>query len=353
MKKLNMTLEQIAELVEGEVVGDKNIVIKGISGIKEAKEGDITFLANPKYTPLMYKTQASAVIVPKDTKDAPLPIIKTENPSLAFAKIVDLVAPPLSHPQGISSYAYVSSKAKIGKGVSRGHFTIIEDDVEIGEGTIIYGNCFIGCNTKIGRNCLIYSNVCIRERILIGNNVIIHPGTVIGSDGFGFATVGGIQKKIPQIGTVVIEDDVEIGANVTIDRARFDKTVIGKGTKIDNLVQIAHNVEIGENSIIVAQSGISGSTTVGKGVILAGQSGVVGHITIGDNARVAAQAGVTKSVASGEVVSGYPARPHNTAKRINACIQRLPGLYKNVRELQKEIKELEQKLEILKGKLFT
>ena len=342
MKKLNMTVEQIAELVGGEVVGDKNIVIKGISGIKEAKEGDITFLANPKYTPLMYKTQASAVIVPKDTKDAPLPIIKTENPSLAFAKIVDLVAPPLSHPQGISSYAYVSSKAKIGKGVSIGHFTIIEDDVEIGEGTIIYGNCFIGCNTKIGRNCLIYPNVCIRERILIGNNVIIHPGTVIGSDGFGFATVGGIQKKIPQIGTVVIEDDVEIGANVTIDRARFDKTVIGKGTKIDNLVQIAHNVIIGKNCIIVAQVGISGSTIIGDNVVIAGQAGLVGHITVGEGAVIMAQSGVSKSVPPHTKVFGYPAREERQAKRVNACIQNLPSLFKEFREIKERLQKLEQ-----------
>ena len=195
----------------------------------------------------------------------------------------------------------------------------------------------MGQHTKVGKDCIIYPHVSIRERITVGNRVIIHNGTVIGSDGFGFAKLRGIHHKIPQIGTVVIEDDVEIGANVTIDRARFDKTVIGRGTKIDNLVQIAHNVVIGENSIVVAQTGISGSTVVGKNVTLAGQAGLVGHIRIGDNAIVGAQAGVTKSVPPNSFVSGYPARPHQLAKRINAYIQKLPELFKKMSQLEKKV----------------
>jgi UDP-3-O-[3-hydroxymyristoyl] glucosamine N-acyltransferase len=202
----------------------------------------------------------------------------------------------------------------------------------------------VGHHSKIGSDTLIYPNVSIREHVVIGSRVIIHSGTVIGCDGFGFATIEGLHYKIPQVGTVEIDDDVEIGANVTIDRARFDKTIIGRGTKIDNLVQIAHNVVVGENSIIVAQAGISGSTTIGRGATLAGQAGLVGHITIGEGAVVAAQAGVTKSVPAHTTVSGYPAKPHDIAKRVNACVQNLPRLYDIVAELKKKIAELEKRI---------
>jgi UDP-3-O-[3-hydroxymyristoyl] glucosamine N-acyltransferase len=264
---------------------------------------------------------------------------------LAFAKVVNLFSKEAQkHPTGIHKHALVSSKAKVGKNVAIGAFAIIEDGANIGDNTIIYGGCYVGHGTKIGKDCLIYPQVCIRERLEIGNRVIIHSGTVIGSDGFGFANVRGVQHKIPQIGTVLIEDDVEIGANVTIDRARFDKTIIGKGTKIDNLVQIAHNVIAGENCIIVAQAGVSGSTVLGKNVTLAGQAGLVGHITVGDNAIVAAQGGVTKSVPANTMVSGYPAKPHDVAKKINACVQNLPNLYKKIRELEKRLEELSEKL---------
>lgn len=341
---MKFTLREIASIVSGELKGNPDIVITGISGIKEARKGDITFLANPKYSYLMKMTKASAVITSRDSVETDKPIIQTEKPSFAFTKVVELVAPNgVKHPKGIHSTAIVAKSAHIGKSVAIGAYTVIEDNVEVGENTIIYGGCYIGRHTTIGKDCLIYPHVAIRERNEIGNSVIIHCGAVIGSDGFGFATVKGVQKKIPQIGSVLIEDDVEIGANVTIDRARFDKTIIGRGTKIDNLVQIAHNVVIGENCIIVAQTGISGSTTLGKGVILAGQSGVVGHIVIGDGAVVAAQAGVTKSLPAGIKVSGYPAKPHEVSKRVNACVQRLPQMYKRIRELEEKIEQLEKK----------
>jgi len=347
---IKVTLEDIAKLVEGELIGDKNIPITGISGIKEAKKGDITFLANPKYESLLEATEASAIITSKFTVTSSKPLIKTENPSFAFAKVVAMFAPhAIRHPKGISPQAFISSKAKIGKNVAVGPFAIIEDDATIGDDTIIYGSCYVGYDSKIGEKCIIYPNVSIRERIIIGSRVIIHCGTVIGSDGFGFAQVKGVQEKIPQIGTVVVEDDVEIGANVTIDRARFDKTFIGKGTKIDNLVQIAHNVIIGENCIIVAQAGISGSTTIGKGAILAGQAGLVGHITVGDGAIAAAQAGVTKSIPPHTMVSGYPARPHDVARRVNACVQNLPQLYKHIKELERKIEKLENLLKEKNG----
>ncbi len=342
---MRFTLGEIAQLIGGELVGDPDIVITGISGIKEAKEGDITFLANSKYQRLMKSTRASAVITSKDVNNTKKPLIKTDNPSLAFSKVVGLVAPNyVKHPKGIHPTAVIGRDVKLGEKVALGPYVIIEEGADIGDNTIIYGGCYIGRKAILGNNCLIYPNVTIRERIEIGNRVIIHSGAVIGSDGFGFAAVKGVQKKIPQIGTVVIEDDVEIGANVTIDRARFDKTVIGAGTKIDNLVQIAHNVIVGKNCIIVAQAGISGSTRLGERVILAGQAGIVGHITIGDGAIVAAQAGVTKSVPAGTKVSGYPAKPHEKAKRVNACVQKLPQLYQKIKELEEKVEILERKL---------
>ncbi len=342
MKK---TLKEIARLIEGEVIGDESKVITGVAGIKEAREGDITFLANPKYLSLLDKTCASAVITSKDVKNSSKPIIRTDNPSLAFAKIISSFAPHETvRPREVHSTAIIGKKVSLGKNIAIGPYTVIEDGVSIGDNTLVYSGCFIGHHTKIGSDTLIYANVSIRERINIGNGVIIHSGTVIGSDGFGFATIRGLHHKIPQIGIVEIGDNVEIGANVTIDRARFDKTVIGKGTKIDNLVQIAHNVVIGENSIIVAQAGISGSTTIGNGVTIAGQAGLVGHISVGDGAVLAAQAGVTKSVPANTIVSGYPAKPHEQAKRVNACIQNLPKLYESVKELENKIKELENKL---------
>ncbi len=335
---MEKTLAEIARIVEGEVVGAASVIIKGVSGIKEANPGEITFVANPKYLSLIEKTAASAIITSREINQAAKPIVRTENPSLAFAKVVSLFAPAeLRRPQGIHSSAVVAGDVKLGKDVAICAYCVIEDGAEIGEGSMLYPGVYVGQHAKIGENCILYPYVSIRERVSIGSRVIIHNGTVIGSDGFGFAKLRGIHHKIPQIGTVVIEDDVEIGANVTIDRARFNKTLIGRGTKIDNLVQIAHNVVIGEGSIIVAQTGISGSTRVGKNVTLAGQAGLVGHITIGDNAIVAAQAGVTKDVAANSCVSGYPAKPHQIAKRINACIQKLPDLFKKVAKLEKKI----------------
>jgi UDP-3-O-[3-hydroxymyristoyl] glucosamine N-acyltransferase len=347
---MRKTLKEIAELIGGEVLGDGNVVITGVCGIREASEGDITFLANPKYLPLLESTRASAVITSPDVSSASKPLLRTQNPSLAFATMVSLVAPEdIKHPKGIHPASVIAASATIGRNAAIGACVVIEENAFIGDDTIIYPGCFIGHDARIGAKTLVYPNVSIRERVSIGNRVIIHSGTVIGSDGFGFATIDGVHHKIPQVGTVVVEDDVEIGANVTIDRARFDKTVVGAGTKIDNLVQIAHNVIIGKHCLIVAQAGISGSTVLGDGVILAGQVGLVGHIKIGDGAIIMAQSGVSKDVPAQAMMMGYPAKPHEVYRRVNACVQNLPKLFDTVAALKKKIEALEHQKEAQNG----
>jgi len=343
---MRKTLREIAQVIEGDVKGDADVVITGISGIKEAASGDITFLANSKYSPLLVTTSASAVIVSREMETPPdKNVIRVANPSLAFAKVISLMNPDeTGHFKGIHPSALLGKGVKLGRNAAIGAHVVIEDDAEIGDNSVIYPGCFIGRMTKIGSNALIHPNVSIRERVAIGSRVIIHSGTVIGSDGFGFVEVDGRQHKIPQVGTVEIGDDVEIGANVTIDRARFNKTIIGRGTKIDNLVQIAHNVVIGENCLIVAQVGISGSTVIGNNVILAGQAGLVGHITVGDNAVITAQSGVSKSIPAGAMFSGYPARPFLENQKSHAYVHNLPKMFELVKELKKRIEELETKL---------
>lgn len=335
---MQKTLGDLARIVGGEVVGDPSLVITGARGIKEAREGDITFVANPRYASLFGETQASAVITSMQVERAHKPLIRVKDPSLAFAQVVATLYPvELKHPKGIHPSACIAKSAKLGAGVAVGANVVIEEHAEVGDNTIIYAGSYIGHDTKIGRDCLIWPNVSIRERVEIGSRVSIQSGTVIGSEGFGYARVDGVYKLIPQIGTVKIEDDVEIGANVTIDRARFDKTIVGRGTKIDNLVQIAHNVVIGENSIIVAQAGISGSTRIGSNVTIAGQAGLVGHIEIGDGAVLAAQAGIMNSVPSGMTYSGYPARPHQEAMKIYGAMKFLPQLVRDVNALKRKM----------------
>ena len=332
------TLREIAEFLDVESVGDKDIVITGVASIKDAKPGDITFVSNPKYFSFADKTRASAIIAPRNFKKGKIPLLLTDNPSAAFSKAISFIFPlEPQHPNGIHKTAVVHQTAVLGKNVSVGPHAVIEARSSVGDNCIVYPNVFIGHDTKIGKDALIYSNVTIRERCVIGERFIIHSGSVIGSDGFGYVDVDGAHKKIPQIGIVQIGDDVEIGACVTVARARFDKTIIGSGTKIDNLVQIAHNVIVGENSIIVSQSGISGSSKLGKNCVLAGQVGIVGHIEIGDNVIIAAQSGVNKSLEPNGVYLGSPARPLGLAKRIYICVGKLPGLFKDVSRIKKKL----------------
>ena len=345
---MQKTISEIAKFLDGEILGDKGLVITGLASIKEAKQGELTFVDNPKYFPLLKTTKASAVFVSQKTDVKDKTFIVLKNPSLAFAKAALFFKKNDYKPlKGIHKTAVIAKDVKLGKNVAIGPYVVIEEKVVIAHGTRIYSGSFIGAKTTIGEQSLIYPNVTIREGTTIGKRVIIHSGTVIGSDGFGYVNVKGAHEKIPQIGTVVVEDDVEIGANVTIDRARFDKTIIGRGTKIDNLVQIAHNVTIGEGCIIVSQVGISGSVTIGKNAILAGQAGVAGHLTIGEGAVVMAQSGVTKSIAPKTTVSGFPAKEHGVAKKINAHTQRLPEYAQAIKELKNKIATLEIKLNSL------
>ena len=343
---MRLTVGEIAKHVQGKVIGDENALITGVAGIKEARKDEITFLANPKYLPLLSTTRASAVIVAGDITDSHRILIQTEDPYFAFSQVMGLLArDEIVLPRGIHPTSVMGRRVKLGNNITISAFSVIEDDVEIGDGVTIYPQVYIGHHARIGANTLIYAQVTIREKVVIGERVIIHSGTVVGSDGFGFAPFKGKHHKVPQLGTVVIGDDVEIGANVTIDRATIGKTEIKQGSKIDNLVQIAHNVVIGENCIIVAQTGISGSTVLGKNVTLAGQVGLVGHLTIGDNAKVGAKSGVSKSVPANTCVMGIPARPHMTEKRIEATLRHLPELVKDINNLKKEIEELKKRRE--------
>lgn len=341
-----MNAKKIAQLVGGSVVGDETITIKGCANIQEATAEHITFLANTKYMSLFTSTNASIILVPKDSDiESDKTLILTNDPSYSFSLVMEALYPNLQkHPEKLHPQAVIDQSASLGNNVAVGACVIIEAGAVIGDNTIIYAGSYIGHDTKIGNNSIIYPNVTVRERCLIGDRVIIHSGTVIGADGFGFVTINGIHKKIPQLGTVVIEDDVEIGSNVSIDRARFDKTVIKKGAMVDNLVQIAHNVIIGENSIIVSQVGISGSTKIGRNVVLAGKVGVVGHIEISDNVMVGAKGGVSKSITQPGKYWGVPAKPLQQDLKEKAAVQKLPDLQKKIRALEKEIINLKNQL---------
>jgi UDP-3-O-[3-hydroxymyristoyl] glucosamine N-acyltransferase len=335
-------LTALASLVDGEILGNQDIEISGVSGILEAQKGDITFLSSNKYIKDLPNCKASCLIVKEPMQDIGITQLKVSNPYLAYAKLLEHFYVKPQKPTGISKHSFVSDKARLGRNVSVFPFAYISDGVSVGDGTIIYPYVYVGESTSVGEHCILYPHVTLRERIQVGNNVIIHAGSVIGSDGFGYVFDGGIYHKIPQVGGVVIEDDVEIGSNVSIDRATTGNTIIGKGTKIDNLSQIAHNVKIGYNTIIIAQVGISGSTEIGDYVTLAGQVGIADHAKIESQTMIGAQSGVMGTISRG-AYSGSPAMPHREWLKAQAVFSRLPELQKKIRELEAKIKELERR----------
>ena len=344
-------LDQLAEHVKGTLAGDGNVLITAVAGIEDAVEGCITFLANPKYRSQLEQTKASAVIVAPDIDIPSLNLIKASNPYLAFAQVLSLFAQKCHPPVGIDENCSIGEEVTVGDDCAIGAHVAIGKHVTIGNGTIIYPGVVIGDKVSIGSDCILYPNVSLLQEVRIGNRVIVHSGTTIGSDGFGFAPTGQGYYKIPQTGTVVIDDDVEIGANVSIDRATLGETRIHKGVKIDNLVQIAHNVVIGEHSVVVSQVGISGSTKVGKHVTLAGQVGLVGHIQIGDKAMIGAKSGVSKSVPEGTMLSGSPAVDHRLWRKSQVSLLKLPEALKTIRTLEKRLQALEQELESLQPEM--
>ena len=335
---MTITVQELAALVGGQFAlpADGAKTIRGGAAIAEAGEGDVTFFGNVKYLAALKSCRATAALVPLDFAEQIPPVaIRVENPSLSFSKLIEKFAPvPVTFPPGVHPSTFVGRDVTIGEGASIQPFVVIEDGAEIGAGSVIGAHAYIGHGAKVGTNCLLHPRVTVGARCLVGNRVILHSGVVLGSDGFGFEFSGGKHVKIPQIGIVQIDDDVEIGANTTLDRARFGRTWIGEGTKIDNLVQIAHNVVIGKHSLVIALTGIAGSVKIGNYVTIAGQVGIVGHIEIGDQVIVAAKSGISKNIAAKEVVWGSPSLPMREAKEQLAYMRRLPKLYDRVKKLE-------------------
>lgn len=342
---LNLSVKDIAKLVSGNIVGDENLSIHSVARIDEAKEGDLSFIYLPAYEKFQQTTKASALLVKPELNKtrSDLTYIEVESPEKAFFLILREFFNPEFPLTGIDNTAYVHPEARLGKNVSLGKNVVVSKGCVIGDNTKIFHNTVLYEDVEVGNDCLFFSNISIREKCKIGNRVIIHSGTVIGSDGFGFnPDEKGVYHKIPQIGNVIIEDDVELGANVSIDRAALGSTIIKRGTKIDNLVQIAHNVVIGEDTVISSQTGISGSTKIGNHVIIAGQVGIVGHIEIGDNVVLMAQSGISKSIKKPGYYFGYPAKDLKTSQKLEAHIRNLPDYADKLKKLEEEIKELKK-----------
>jgi len=332
-----MTLAELAERLGCELRGDGTIEIRAIRGLEEAGPGDLTFLANPRYAAQLAATRASAAIVARGSADLAIATLRAADPYLCFARALAIFHHPLQPPTGIHPTAVVAASAAIAEPVSIGPYAVIGDDVVIGPGAVIHPHVTIYAGVRIGRDFVAHAGVVVREHARIGDRVLLHPGVVLGADGFGFAPGPQGAVKIPQAGIVVVEDDVEIGANTTIDRATLEATIIRRGAKLDNLVQVAHNCDVGAHSFLAAQVGIAGSTKIGRGVQMGGQVGLAGHLEIGDGVQVAAQSGVPNSVPAGRIVGGYPAVEVGVWRRTSAALLRLPELLKRVRRLERRL----------------
>jgi UDP-3-O-[3-hydroxymyristoyl] glucosamine N-acyltransferase len=342
---MTFSAAQIALIINGKIEGDGNVSVTSFGKIEEAVNGQLSFLANPKYEDFLYSTKASVIII-NHAYELKQPIsatlIRVPDAYTAFATLLSKYQEIMTQQlNGIQQPVYISKTASHGENVFIGAFAYLGENVKVGNNSKIFPNAYIGDNVVIGNNSIIHPGVKIYNDCKIGNNVTIHAGTIIGSDGFGFAPqADGSFKKVPQIGNVIIEDNVEIGANTTIDRATIGSTLIKSGAKLDNLIQIAHNVEIGHSTVIAAQAGVSGSTKIGNGVMIGGQAGIVGHIQLGDGAKVNAQSGVSKSIDAGKAVTGSPAFDHTSALRSQAAARKLPEMEKRIKELEALVKQL-------------
>jgi UDP-3-O-[3-hydroxymyristoyl] glucosamine N-acyltransferase len=336
------TLAELARELGAELDGDGTIEIQGVAGIREARPGDVTFIANARYENYLGETRASAVICARTTQAAAIPLLRVDNPYLAFQRVVRIFRPDAHRPEpGIHPTAVIAPDAVLGAGVSIGPHCVIAAGARLGDRVVVMAGGYVGHSVTIGEDTFLYPHVTVREECAIGARCILHAGVVVGSDGFGFAFDAGRYHKVPQVGNVEIGDDVEIGANTTVDRATTHSTRIGDGTKIDNLVQIGHNVTVGRHGIIVAQAGISGSTELEDFVTIAGQSGIAGHLRIGTGATIAGQSGVVHSVEPKATVAGYPAIHHALWKRVMILLQRLPQLFKQTQTLERRVEKLE------------
>ena len=345
---MELSLKEIAKIVNGDIQGNADTLITGIATIEDAGPGDLTFLASSKYDRFLEKTRASAIICLPGTQATEKTLLLVENPYLAYVKLVNLLCPAPKESGAVDHRAILGTDVRLGNNVTLYPFVFVDDRCVIDDNVTIYPFCYIGKDVSIGQGTLIYPQVTVREACRIGKRVIVHSGTVIGSDGFGYVKDGHRHVKIPQRGYVQIEDDVEIGACNTIDRATIDRTWIKRGTKTDNLVQIAHNVTIGEDSLLVAQVGISGSTQIGDRVTMAGQSATAGHLKIGDDVIIGARGAASSDVAPGQVVSGAPAIAHRQWLRATQIFAKLPEMRKKLRDLEKTVKELENQIATLK-----
>ncbi len=341
-----LTTSELAVKLGAELEGNPFAVLQGVADLHAAGEGQVSFAGGGRYLAAVAASGASAVIVPKDASiPAPKPtLLRVANVDAAFAMACALFAPPpVVRPRGVHPQAIVSPEAKLGANVSIGAFAVVEAGAEIGEGSTLYPQTYVGQETKLGKDCLLYPFASVRERCQIGDRVILHNGAVIGSDGFGYTVdAQGVRTKIPQTGIVVLEDDVEIGANTTVDRARFGQTRVGKGTKVDNLVMIAHNCVIGDHSVLCSQVGMAGTTTLGKRVICAGQAGLAGHLTVGDGAVIGAQAGVPSDLPGGQMYLGAPAIPRLEFGKSLAHVAGLPKLKEKVKKIDERLAALER-----------
>lgn len=342
---MDFSAQQIASFVQGEIVGDANVTVNTFAKIEEGKPGSITFLSNPKYEHYIYDTEASIVLVNRDfipEKPIKATLIKVDNAYETLAKLMTLYEQSKTQNKGIASTAIIAKSAKIGKDVYIGAYVVIDDDVVIGDNTQIYPHTYVGKNASVGEGSLIYSGVNIYHDCQIGNHVTLHSGVVIGADGFGFAPTPEGYNKIPQIGNVIIEDNVEIGANTCVDRATMGSTIVHKGVKLDNLIQIAHNDEIGANTVMAAQAGVAGSAKVGEWCVIAGQVGITGHLTVGNHVILGPQSGIISSIKDGSRLIGSPPMEEKPFFKSQAVLRKLPDMYRELNALRKELDELKK-----------